>query len=142
MTIGSVMMMISFSGILIPEGSIRKFASLAMGFMLITAIMSPFGRDGKFFEFKPDSFGVSEESIKEAESLYEKNVLDRHRQNLEGMIKEKIKHGSDVKAEVNEKGELCKVTLFLKGDESTAVLYIVDTLKLPRERIKLVYEND
>lgn len=140
-TLGSVMMMVSISGILMPEGGIKKFASLAMGFMVITVAVYPLGR-GENFKFTPESFGIQEEKIKDAEALYEKNVLSEHRKNLEEMIKAHIKHGSAVEVSVNENGETESVTLHLKGDESSAVNYIVNTLNLPRERIKLIYENN
>ena len=89
-----------------------------------------------------NSFGVQEEKIKEAQSLYKKNVLEKHKQNLEEMIKVHIKHGSGVEVSVNSEGEVENITLTLKGDESRGVNYIVNTLNIPRERIKTVYENN
>ena len=141
-TLGSVMMMVSISGILMPKGGIKKFASLAMGFMVITVAIFPLGGDGEFFKFTPESFGVDEKLLSEAESLYENNVLEKHRENLEKMIKVHIKHGSGVKVSVNSDGEIEGITLHLKGDESIAVNYIVNTLNFSRERIKLIYENN
>lgn len=140
--LGSVMMMVSISGILIPEGGIKKFASLAMGFMIITVAVFPLGKGEEIFKFTPESFGVQEEKIKEAQSLYKKNVLEKHKQNLEEMIKVHIKHGSGVEVNVTSEGEVESVTLHLKGDESRGVNYIVNTLNIPRERIKTVYENN
>lgn len=141
-TLGSVMMMISIAGILIPDGGIRKFASLAMGFMVITVAVFPLGKEGEIFSFTPESFGINEDSLKEAEALYEENVLIQHRTNLEEMIAAHIKHGSKVEVSVTETGELDSVKLILKGDESAAVNYIVNTLNLPRERITVAYENN
>ncbi len=140
--LGSVMMMVSISGILIPEGGIKKFASLAMGFMIITVAVFPLGKGEEIFKFSPESFGVHEKKIKEAQSLYEKNVLEKHKQNLEEMIKVHIKHGSGVEVSVTSEGEVENITLTLKGDESRGVNYIVNTLNIPRERIKTVYENN
>ena len=141
-TLGSVMMMVSISGILMPEGGIKKFASLAMGFMVITVAAFPLGGNGKFFNFTPESFGVDEKVMSEAESLYEEEVLSKHEINLEEMIRKQVKHGSDISVNVNSKGEIECITLYLKGDESVAVNYIVNTLNFPRERIKLIYENN
>ena len=139
-TLGSVLMMVSISGILMPEGGIKKFASLAMGFMVITVAVAPIG--GRLFEFETESFGINEENMKEAEKQYEQRVLTEHRKNLAGKIQEHIKHGSEVSVEVTSDGQLQSVTITLQGDESAAVAYIVETLKLPRERIKLNYENN
>lgn len=141
-TLGSVMMMVSISGILMPEGGIKKFASLAMGFMVITVAVFPLGGDGEFFKFTPENFGVDEKVLIEAESLYEQKVLAQHRENLEKMIAAHMKHGSRAEVSVREDGKIDSVTLYLKGDESAGVNYIVNTLNLPRERIKLVYENN
>ena len=44
--------------------------------------------------------------------------------------------------EVSPDGEITRVTITLRGDESAAVEYIVNTLGVPRERIKTVYENN
>ncbi len=141
-TLGSVMMMVSVSGILIPDGGIKKIASLAMGFMIITVAVFPLGKDGEIFKFTPDDFGIREENLKEAESLYEKNVLAEHEKNLEEMIKVHIKHNSGVEVSVMSNGDVEGIKLYLKGDESIAVNYIVNTLNIPRERIKLAYENN
>ena len=36
-------MLISFSQLLLPDGGLKKFASLAAGFMIISAVISPLG---------------------------------------------------------------------------------------------------
>ena len=139
-TLGSMLMMVSIAEILMPEGGIKKFASLAMGFMIITVAVAPIS--GDVFKFETETFGINEESMKEAQRQYEEKVLAEHRKNLTLRIQEHIKHGSEVSVEVTSEGILQQVTITLKGDESSAVAYIVETLKLPRERIKLIYENN
>ena len=141
-TLGSVLMMIAVSDILMPEGDIKKFASLAMGFMVITAAVMPLGNMAEKFKFDASSFEIDEEKLRESEAEYRAEVIKKHRENLALKIQEKIKHGSKVTVEVYENGEISSVTIVLKGDESAAVAYITDTLKLPRERIKLIYENN
>ena len=61
---------------------------------------------------------------------------------LERKIEEKMKYGSDAYVEVSSEGNIISVSLRLSGDESVAIAYIIDTLKVPRERIKLSYENN
>lgn len=141
-TLGSVMMMVSIAGILIPGGGIKKIASLAMGFMVITVAVHPLEKGRKIFEFDTDNFEILDTSLTDAETLYEENVLSQHEKNLEDMIAAHLKYKSTVDVTVNETGEIDSVTLNLKGDESRAVSYIVETLRFPRERIKLVYENN
>ena len=141
-TLGSVMMMVSIAGILIPGGGIKKFASLAMGFMVITVAVHPLEKGRKIFEFDTNNFEILDTSLTDAETLYEENVLSQHEKNLEDMITAHLKYKSTVDVTVNETGEIDSVTLNLKGDESRAVSYIVETLRFPRERIKFVYENN
>ncbi len=141
-SLGSVIMMISVANILIPVGSIKKFTSLAMGFMVISAVVSPIGTTIKEFEFSKEAFMLDTQAIEDAEKKYREEVLERHSINLANKIKENIRHGSAVYASVDEEGNLTEVTIEAKGDESLAVAYIVETLKLPRERINLKYENN
>ena len=140
--LGSVIMMISFAEILMPEGSVRSFASLAMGFMVITAVVMPLGNIGENFSFSAESFSLDEESLENAQAEYRAEVLKEHRESITRKITEKIKYGSAVFVEVSPDGEITRVTITLRGDESAAVEYIVNTLGVPRERIKTVYENN
>lgn len=140
--LGSVIMMISFAEILMPEGSVRSFATLAMGFMVITAVVMPLGSMGESFVFSAESFSLDEASLEKAEAEYRAGVLKEHRENITEKINEKIKHGSKVAVEVSPDGEITRVTIVLKGDESAAVEYIINTLGVPRERIKTEYENN
>lgn len=141
-SLGAVMMMIAFADILIPEGGIKKFASLAMGFMIITAVTAPFGEKNEFFNLDASTFTVDETEIEKAEAQYRAAVLIEHRKNLTKNIESKIKHGSKVFVEVTPEGNLSRVKILLKGDESAAVMYIVENLGLPRERIELSYEDN
>lgn len=141
-SLGTVMMLIALSNILMPEGSIKKFASLATGFMLISAAVAPLPGVIENIEFTAESFEIDEAELRGAQAEYKAQVIKQHRENLAAKISEKIKHGSKVYVEVSSEGEIISVTINLKGDESAAVAYITDTLKVPRERIKLNYENN
>ena len=140
-TLGTIMMMIAFSNILLPDGSIKKFASLATGFMLICAVVSPLPSLVKEMSL-PESFEIKEEDIEKTQAQYRARVLKEHKENLENKISEKLKHGSRVSVEVSSQGEILSVSIILKGDESSAVAYIVQELNVERERIKLKYENN
>jgi|GEM_PF-1656681 len=141
-SLGSVMMLIAFSNILLPEGSIKKFASLAMGFMLISTAIAPLPSRLEDIKIDAQSFEIDEEDIAAAQAQYKAQILKRQREILADKISEHIKHGSKVYVQTSPDGEIISVTLSLKGDESSAVAYITDTLKVPRERIKLFYENN
>lgn len=142
MNLGVVMMLIALANILLPEGGLKKFASLAMGFMLITAALSFLPRDLGEISFSAESFEIDEEEIETARAQYRAEVLKEHRKNLEKKIEENMRHGSKAFVELREDGEILSVTLRLRGDESGAVLYIINTLNVPRERIKLSYDEN
>ncbi len=141
-SLGSVMMLIAFSNILLPEGSIKKFASLAMGFMLISTAIAPLPSRLEDIKIDAQSFVLDEGDIAAAQAQYKAQILKRQREILADKISEYIKHGSKVYVQTSPDGEIISVTLSLKGDESSAIAYITDTLKVPRERIKLFYENN
>lgn len=141
-SLGVVLMLIALSSMLIPEGSIKKYASLAMGFMLITSALSLIPSGSKIPIFTEDSFSISEEDIATAEAQYRAEVLRRHRENLEKTIEEKLKYGGRAYAEVSPEGDVISVTLEVFGDESGAVAYIVENLGVGRERIKLKYDKN
>lgn len=142
LNLGSVMMLMALSKLILPEGGIKKFATLAMGFMLITAALAPLPSSFDEISFDSESFEINDADIEKSEAQYRAQVLKTHRENLERMIEENIIHGSKVSVEVTQNGEIISVTLVLKGDESRAVNYIVNTLGVPRERIKISYDKN
>lgn len=142
LNLGSVMMLMALSKLILPEGGIKKFATLAMGFMLITAALAPLPSSFDEISFDSESFEINDADIEKSEAQYRAQVLKTHRENLERMIEENIVHGSKVSVEVTQNGEIISVTLVLKGDESRAVNYIVNTLGVPRERIKISYDKN
>ena len=142
MNLGTVMMLCGVAGILIPEGGIKKFASLAMGFIIIASAIVPVGDAISKLTLPDFSFETDEESFFQAESTYREEVLKKHCENLEKEIYGHIKNGSSVSVKVDDDGNIESVNIMLKGDESAAVAYIVQTLKVPRERIKTSYENN
>ena len=139
-SIGAVMTLASFSQMILPDGSIKKFVSLALGFMIILAVVSPGNIEFPEFRFEEGTFYYEENS--EEMALYKAEVLKKHRENLKEIIEKKFKHGSKAFVEVDADGEIIGVTLNCKGDESSAVAFIVNELKLERERIKIVYEDN
>lgn len=141
-TLGTVLMLISFSNMLIPEGSIKKYTSLAMGFILICSALSFFSADKNrpFFDITP--FSLSKKEIENSEALYRAEVIKKHRENLENTIKGKLKHGGRVYVEVTEAGEVISVTMWIRGDESSAISYIVENFGITREDIKLKYDKN
>ena len=141
-SLGVILMLISFSNMLIPEGSIKKYASLAMGFMLITSALAFIPIGGELPIFTENSFSISEEDVSKSEAQYRAEVLKRHRETLQKTIAEKLKYGGRAYVEVSPEGEVISVTLTIFGDESAAVAYIVENLGVERERIKLKYDKN
>ena len=140
-SLGTVLMLIAISNMLIPEGSIKKYTSLAMGFMLISTALSflPSVHD---FSFKGTTFEISDAQIATAEAQYRGEVIKRHRENIEKEIEKKLRHEGKAYAEVSPEGEVVSVTLAINGDESRAVEYIVSELGVERERITIKYDKN
>lgn len=134
------MMLISFSQLLLPDGGLKKFASLAAGFMIISAVISPLG---SVPADTLENFTIpSENSSAANDALYRAEVIRRHRENLAGIIKKKLRHKSRAYVDTDNDGNITKITLYCGGDESECVAYIIRELGVPRERIVTVYENN
>lgn len=140
--LGAVLMLIAFANILVPEGNIKKYVSLSMGFILIIAALSVVpGKIGKI-SFSTESFEMSDDDIAKAQAEHRAQVLKMHRENMKKKIEEHMENDSKAYVEVSEEGEITSVTLYVRGDESEAVLYITNTLGVPRERIKIKYDEN
>lgn len=137
-SLGGVMTLSALTQMLMPEGSIKKFASLATGFMIIAAILSPIPFNIKDINFKTEN---TELDFSSAEATYRAEVIMRHRENLGEKINEQMVNGSKAFVETDNDGNITSVTIRLSGDESKAVFYITNELKVPRERIKLINED-
>lgn len=140
--LGTIMMMIALSNMLIPEGGIKKFASLATGFMLITAAVAVVPKNVSEFSFSSPAYTFDEKKMEAAEERYRQQVMENHRKNLQELIEEKFVHFSKAQVEIDGEGNIKKVTLYVRGDESRAISYIVNELSFPRERISIVYEKN
>lgn len=141
-SLGTVLMMTALSNMLIPNGNIKKFVSMAMGFILISAALSFLPAKKEDFRFSFDSFELSESDFARAEAVYRAEIIKEHKKNLENKIESYMKHGSKAYVEVTESGEITRVTLSLRGDESRAVRFITEELGVSRERIKLKYDKN
>lgn len=140
--LGAVMMMTALSNMLIPEGAIKKFASLATGFMLISAAIAVVPGTVSDFSFSSPAYTFDEKKLEEAEAKYRKQVIENHQKNLEGLIENRFLHKSSARVETDINGNITNITLRIRGDESKAILYIVNELKFPRERIKIINEKN
>lgn len=141
-TLGCVLIMTAFAKMLVPEGSIKKYVSLAMGFILISTALSILPGKSWKINFPVDSFSADDGEIAKMEAEYRAAVIKEHKKNIEKKIEEQMEHGSEAFAEISEDGEIISVTLLLKGDESKAVLFITEQLGVKRERIKIKYDKD
>lgn len=140
-SLGCVLMITAFSKMLIPEGGIKKYMSLALGFILISTTLTLFpGKIGEI-SFSADSFRLDEDEIAKMEADYQAKVITEHRSNLQEKIEAQMKHNSKAFVEVSPEGEITAVTLRIKGDESRAILYIVEEMGVERERIKIINDK-
>ena len=90
--LGSVLMLTALSDMLVPEGGLKKYVSIAMGFILITAALSviPGDFDGLFFN--DASFKLSDGEIARAESkLSNEQFVSKAPQTLVDAEREKMK---------------------------------------------------
>jgi len=140
--LGSVLIITAFAKMLVPEGSIKKYVSLATGFMIISTALSILPGKLGDISFSGDSFSFNDDEIAKIEAEYRAEVIKEHRKNLSGKIEAQMKHGSKAFAEVSPDGQILSVTLVLKGDESKALQYVVEELGVERERIKIKYDKD
>ena len=138
-SLGVVMTLSALAQILMPEGSIKKFASLAIGFMIVATVLSPIPFNIKDLNFKSENTKLDFSS---AEATYRAEVIMRHKENLNEKINAQMVHGSKAFVETDNDGNITSVTIRLRGDESKAVLYITNELKVSRERIKIINENN
>ena len=141
-SLGTILMLIAFANMLVPEGNIKKYVSLAMGFILIIAAISVLPGSIGEISFSPEAFDMSEEDIARAQAEHRAEVIKIHRDNLKRKIEAEMLHDSKAYVEVLENGEIISVTLLVRGDESRAVLYITENLGVPRERIKIKYDEN
>ena len=136
-SVGSVMTLISFALMLVPEGGIKKFASMAAGFMIISSILElPKGE----INFTGINIEKIEADYSEQEALYTAEVIKRHKENLKAAIEKEMKSGKSF-VETDNDGNITRVTLRCTEDESAALRYVTETLGVPRERVKVIYEN-
>lgn len=140
--LGTVMMMISISQMLIPEGGLKKFAALAAGFILITTAVSVIPQSVRELRIPESSVVFEGIDMETAQKTYRAEVLRKHKENLEGKISENFSGDSRVSVEIDPEGNITGVTLAASTDESRAVSYIVNTLKVPRERIMIINEKN
>lgn len=138
-SLGGVMTLSALAQMLMPEGSIKKFASLAIGFMIVATVLSPIPFNIKDIDFKSEN---TEIDFSSAEATYRAEVIMRHRENLNEKINAQMVHGSKAFVQTDNDGNITSVTLRLRGDESKAVFYITNELKVSRERIKIVNEDN
>ena len=136
-SVGSVMTLISFALMLVPEGGIKKFASMAAGFMIISTILElPKGE----INFTGINIENMEADYSENEALYRAEVIKRHKENLKAAIEKEMKSGKCY-VETDNDGNITRVTLRSSEDESGALRYITQTLGVARERVKVIYED-
>ena len=108
---------------IIPEGNVKKYVRLAIGFMMISVIVSPFTKGYKLpeLDFSIEA-GFSKEELEAKNDAY---VLDIHRKNIEKRAEEMCGEGSKAYAEVFSDGTVKYVRIEAKGNIS----YLLPGLK-------------
>lgn len=94
---------------IMPEGSMKKYIRLAMGFIMISVLISPFLKGGKTVELEFDfDSAYSEEELIAKSNAY---ILMYHRENIEKRAEEICGEGSKAYAEVNSDGSVRMVSI-------------------------------
>lgn len=99
---------------LMPEGTMKKYVRLAIGFVMIAVFMSPFTKEAEAPRLSFD-FGsaYSEEELRAQSDAY---VLEFHRKNIEERAVEICGEGSSAHAEVYSDGQVKSVTITADRD--------------------------
>ena len=69
-------------------------------------------------------------------------MIKKHQENLKTAIEKEMMHNSSAYVETDSEGNITRVNLRCKGDESRAVRYIIESLGVSRERIFVSYEDN
>ena len=101
---------------IMPEGSVKKYVRLAIGFMMISVIISPFtkGIELPELDFEIEA-GFSKEELEARNDAY---ILDIHRKNIEKRAEEMCGEGAKAYAEVFSDGTVHSVRIEAEGDIS------------------------
>lgn len=94
---------------IMPEGCMKKYIRLAMGFVMISVMISPFIKGAKLpeFEFEFDS-AYTEEELTAQSNAY---ILMYHRKNIEKRAREICGEGAKAYAEVNSDGSVKSIRI-------------------------------
>lgn len=94
---------------IMPEGCMKKYIRLAMGFVMISVMISPFINGAKLpeFEFDFDSAYTEEELTAQSRAY----ILSYHRENVEKRAREICGEGSKAYAEINSDGSVKSVRI-------------------------------
>ncbi len=141
LSLGSVLMLIAFSNMIVPEGNIKKYVALATGFMIISTALTILPGSMGEISFSADTFSISDEEVSKIQAEYSAEVIKKHKENLESKIEEHMTQGAKAYVEVTEEGEVIGVTILSSQDESKAIMYIIENLGVKRERIKIKYDK-
>ncbi|MBE7032701.1 MAG: hypothetical protein E7406_00550 [Ruminococcaceae bacterium] len=140
LSLGSVLMLIAFSNMILPKGNIKKYVSLATGFIIISTALTVLPGSAGEISFSGDTFSISEEEISKIQAEYSAEVIKKHKENLESMVEEHLSKGAKAYVEVTETGEVTGVSIVSSRDESKAVMFIIENFGIGRERINI--KND
>ena len=80
--LGSMLIITAFAKMLVPEGSIKKYVSLATGFMIISTALSILPGKLGDISFSEDSFSFNDDEITKIEAEYKAEVIKEHRKNI------------------------------------------------------------
>ncbi len=101
--LGSIVEMIS------PEGTIKKYIKLIMGFMMIAILIAPFGKNSHIpqFEFSLD-YDITNEEIRAKSDAY---TLKLHEENIVNYVKSVLGENVEVFVEIYTDGNVKSVTV-------------------------------
>ena len=102
-----------------PEGSMKKYFRLVIGFVVMCVLISPFGSIDKIktYQFEFDG-GMSESELKAGSEAY---MLKLHRENIAKRVEEIAGEGSEAFVQIHSDGSVIEITLKGKNISSDAI---------------------
>ncbi len=109
----------TLSEFIMPEGSMKKYFRLVIGFVVMCVLISPFGSIDKIktYQFEFDG-GMSESELKAGSEAY---MLKLHRENIAKRVEEIAGEGSEAFVQIHSDGSVIEITLKGKNISSDAI---------------------
>lgn len=124
----------TISGMILPEGNMKKYFRLAIGFIIMCVLLSPFGQIDKIdtYKFEFDG-GMSENELRAGSEAY---MIQLHKENIIRRIKEIAGEKCDVFVQIHSDGNVASITI--TGDNVSQNTINAIKTEIGCENVKIV----